>query len=178
MKVAKITAKEILECRPCWQEDRVRKAVGRGKTPLQIANARGVSVDDRLWVLTRVLARRNPTALIHWAAGCVQDVVGFSDVDEAMCAVSIAVASRFAAASDSDCSDAARAATRTATATAATAAAGVAYAASDATVVAYYASTAYYASDAAYVARASRGDRRTIIREQLISLAEYFSWEG
>lgn len=179
MKVAKITAKEILECRPCWREDRVRKAIGHGKTPLQIANARGVSADNRLWVLTRVLARRNPTALVHWAAGCVQDAVGFSDVDEAMCAVSIAVASRFAAASVSDCVDAADYAYAYANAThdatrAAAHAAAAAY--SDAAV--YDAATA-----ASYAARAARAAatsayRYTISRPVLISLARYFSWEG
>jgi hypothetical protein len=92
-----VTAAEIIALQPCaaWTEERIRRVVGRGKTPTQIAKLADASIGDRRWALTGLAARTDAgrRALVSWAAGCAQDVANLAtDEDAARCAISMAVA--------------------------------------------------------------------------------------
>ena len=55
------TAQEILDLNPCWiangQTDLLRSLAGEGVTAMQIATDERVSIADREWVLTNLMAR-------------------------------------------------------------------------------------------------------------------------
>ncbi len=144
----KITADEIIALRPCWSDTEVRAAVGRGKTPRQIAEATRVSAADRRWVLTRLAARtpKGRRALALWAAGCAQDVRHLITDEDARDAADVCIATVVAwsegVATTQDCADAAAyayAVAATAFAAAYAAYAAAAYAADAAAAAAAYA---------------------------------------
>jgi hypothetical protein len=177
----KITAEDVLALRPCWDEPRLRAAIGKGMTYREIATAAGVSVGDRRWVLTRLAARTREgrTQLVLWAAGCAQDVrdkITNEDLQDATdCAIQTAVAVAMGSATAEDAMEARR------QVSAAYAAAYAAYAAADtaAYAAAYAADTAAadtaYAADtaaaAAYAAYAADTAAAAYAEKQLLDLA-------
>jgi hypothetical protein len=148
----KITAEEIIALQPCWSDDRIRTAIGRGKTPTQIAKAKDVSILDRRWVLTRLCARTadGRRALVLWAAGCAQDVrhvITDEDVRAAAYHTRVAASASYAAAyAAADAADAADAAYAAASASASASASAAAASSADAAYAA--ANAAAYAANA------------------------------
>ncbi len=148
----KITADEIIAMNPCasWPHDVIRKRIGKGKTPTQIAKSEDVPIADRHWLLTNYAARNNRIHLVLWAAGCAQDVRdrihGEDSRDDADCAIQTAVAWAEGCATEQDCRDAYVASVSVSVSVSAAAAASAAYAAA----YADYASSAAAAASAAY----------------------------
>ncbi len=71
------TFDDIWALGPCWNEGRVREAidaVGGSVTATQIAES-DIDTADKLWVLTRLLARRDLPALIAWVWRCLARVL-------------------------------------------------------------------------------------------------------
>ena len=67
------TFDDIWALGPCWSEGRVRAAIdaaGGAVTATQIAQA-DICIDDRRWVLTRLLAKQDRSALIAWVWRCL-----------------------------------------------------------------------------------------------------------
>lgn len=84
----KITADEIMQYNPCWNEWMVRQGLGSGKTPRQIATATRVHKEDRAWALVMALAGRDLGALASWVLDEAAAVVGRSDSDIALALLS------------------------------------------------------------------------------------------
>jgi hypothetical protein len=183
-----ITVDDILALRPCglWPLERIRAAVGAGKTPTQIARS-GESISDRRWVLTQLCARTREgrNTLVLWAAGCAQDVrhliTNEETRDAADCAIQTAVAWAHGGATAEDCQEARRqiwdtpaaaadAAAAYAYAAAAAAADYAAYAAADAAADYAYAAAAYAYAYAAPAADAA-AEREKVAEQQLLDLA-------
>jgi hypothetical protein len=173
----KITAEEIIALQPCWTNEEVRQAVGKGKTPTEIATFEDASIADRRWVLTRLCARTadGRRELVLWAAGCAQDVrhviIDEDERDAADLAVAMATAWAEGCATEQECCDAAFAAayaayahtTTNAVSYAASYAASAARAAANADATRVAANAANAASYAAYYA--------VVIEQHLLDLA-------
>ena len=155
----KITADEIIAMNPCasWPHDVIRKRIGKGKTPTQIAKSEDVPITDRHWLLTNYAARNNRIHLVLWAAGCAQDVRdrihGEDSRDDADCAIQTAVAWAEGCATEQDCRDAYVAAASASVSVSVSVSAAAAAAASAAYAAAYAVSvSAAAAAAAAYAA--------------------------
>lgn len=77
-----ITYDQIAALNPCWlregRAEELRRRVGDGVTAMQIAAAADVSINDRRWLLTNLLARGprpDLRALVRWACACALDAV-------------------------------------------------------------------------------------------------------
>ena len=66
----KITVKKIMALNPClgWTEERLRKLIGKGKTPLDCLSIKGVSVDDKIWCATKFLPDKANRKFAIWCA--------------------------------------------------------------------------------------------------------------
>lgn len=81
-----ITYDQIAALNPCWlregRAEELRRRVGDGVTAMQIATAADVSINDRRWLLTNLLARGprpDLRALVRWACSCALDAVDAVD---------------------------------------------------------------------------------------------------
>lgn len=77
-----ITYDQIAALNPCWlregRAEELRRRVGDGVTAMQIATAADVSINDRRWLLTNLLARGprpDLRALVRWVCACALDAV-------------------------------------------------------------------------------------------------------
>jgi hypothetical protein len=172
---ALITADEILACSPCraWPAERVRALVGDGITPEALARRADVSLADRRWALTQVLARRDRHALVRWACDCavsVRHLLAGDALDAADLAVQTALAWCEGDAPEEDC----RAAYAAANAdyAAAWAAYAATYAAAYAAWAAYAAAYAAAADTAAYAADTAAYAAK---QDMLDALAAYYT---
>ena len=108
-----ITRQEILDCEPCygWNNydefdeytantylDSVGMAGRDAVTAREIADAKDVSSDDRVWILATVLANRSPEKAREFACDCAEQALSLIPAEkrDPRCIAAIEVARRFA----------------------------------------------------------------------------------
>ena len=66
----KITVEQILAKNPCteWTEKRLRKYIGEGKTLSEILNLKKISIDDKIWCVTKFLPDAANRIFAIWCA--------------------------------------------------------------------------------------------------------------
>ncbi len=91
-----ITAEEIIACKLCYPERRIRTLVGSGVTPTQIVESE-IPLDGKLWLLAQVCAERDCRVLARWAADCAEAVLHLTGASQAVAEAAITAARVWAA---------------------------------------------------------------------------------
>lgn len=72
-----IIVEDILKHNPCddWPEERIRKYLGKGLSPMKALSLRGVSAEDKIWCATRFLPDKLNREFVIWCARqCKTDI--------------------------------------------------------------------------------------------------------